>query len=126
MMRGFELTHMWATEADLVRRRVEYLDYPLTRYRVTVAPEHVARLLRRFTEETASLAERPRWYNTLTTNCTSSLVAYVNDVQPGAIPRHYSRVFTGRADTHLAALGYLDLDSAQPVTRDWLAGNALR
>jgi len=126
VMRAFELTHIWATERDLVRRRVEYLDYPLTRYRVDVSAEIVARIFRQFADETASLAVRPRWYNTLTTNCTSSLRAYVNEVQPGAIPWNVSLVFTGRADSYLAELGYLDAESAQPVTGDWLAGNPLR
>ena len=30
VIRAFEVTHIWATERDLVMRRVQYLDYPLT------------------------------------------------------------------------------------------------
>jgi hypothetical protein len=126
VMRKFEVTHMWATEEDLVTRRVEFLDYPLTRYRVTVPDEYFGRVFEQFAEETRVLATAPRWYNTLTTNCTSSLVAYVNEVRADAIPWNYSLVFTGRADTYLAELGYIDLASAQPVTREWLASNPLR
>jgi hypothetical protein len=126
VLKAFEVTHIWANEEDLVTRRVELLDYPLRRYRVSVSSEQIARIFRQFVEETAALASVPRWYNTLTTNCTSSLISYVNDVQPGAIPWHYSRVLTGRADSHLAKLGYLDSESAQPITRDWLAANLLR
>lgn len=126
VLRAFEVTHIWAREEDLVRRRVEFLDYPLTRYRVSVDREHIARIFRQFVDETAALATTPRWYNTLTTNCTSSLIAYVNKVQPDAIPWHYSFVFTGRTDTYLGRLGYLDVESAQPITRDWLAANPLR
>jgi hypothetical protein len=126
VLQKFEVTHIWASEADLVTRRVEYLDYPLTRYRVTVSNENVARLFRQFVDETAELAVTPRWYNTLTTNCTSSLIQYVNEVEPGSIPWHYSFVFTGRTDEYLARLGYLDPRSAQPITREWLATNPLR
>lgn len=126
VLRDFEVTHIWAVEEDLVRRRVEYLDYPLTRYRVTIPPDQVAALFRQFTSETAALAAVPRWYNTLTTNCTSSLIRYANTVKPGAIPWHYSYVLTGRADTNLARLGYVDAGSAQPVTRAWLSDNPLR
>jgi hypothetical protein len=126
MLRKFEVTHIWATEEDLVRRRVEYLDYPLTRYRVTVPREYLARIFEQMVEETDALAHTPRWYNTLTTNCTSSLIRYVNEAEPGAIPEHWSSVFTGRADDHLGALGYVDLGSAVHVTREWLATNALR
>lgn len=117
---------MWATEEDLVTRRVEHLDYPLTRYEVVVPEEYLGPIFLRFVEETATLSETPRWYNTLTTNCTSSLVTYVNRVQPGAIPWHYSFVFTGWVDEYLARLGYLRAASAQPITRDWLAANPLR
>ena len=126
VLEKFEVTHIWAEEEDLVRRRVEYLDYPLTRYRVTISNENVARLLRQFVRETVELATTPRWYNTLTTNCTSSLIKYVNEVEPGSIPWHYSFVFTGRADDYLARLGYLDPGSAQHITREWLAANPLR
>lgn len=126
MLREFEVTHVWATERDLVRRRVEHLDYPLTRYRVDVPDEYPGRIFLQFLHETAALATTPRWYNTLTTNCTSSLIKYVNQAEPGAIPRHYSSVLTGKADDHLKRLGYLDSDYALRITREWLAGSALR
>jgi hypothetical protein len=126
MLRSFELTHIWAREEDLVRRRVEFLDYPLTRYEVTVAPEYLERIFRGFVEETDRLAVAPRWYHTLTTNCTSSLIGYVNRVQPDAIPRHHSSVLTGRADDYLAELGYLDLGSAERITRAWLQEHPVR
>lgn len=126
VLQKFEVTHIWASEDDLVRRRVELLDYPLTRYQVTISEVNVARLLRQFVRETVELAHTPRWYNTLTTNCTSSLIAYVNEVEPGSIPWHYSFVLTGRTDDYLARLGYLDAGSAQRITREWLAANPLR
>lgn len=126
VLKAFEVTHIWATEEDLVTRRVELLDYQLTRYRVTVGNEHVARIFRQFVDETAALAEIPRWYNTLTTNCTSSLISYVNQVEPDAIPWHKSFILTGRADSYLTELGYLDGESAQAVTREWLAANPIR
>jgi hypothetical protein len=126
VLRGFEVTHIWAVEEDLVRRRVEYLDYPLTRYRVTVPVEYIQRVFEKMVDETAALAETPRWYNTVATNCTSSLIRYVNEAEPGAIPRHYSSVLTGRADDHLGGLGYLDLGSAEHITREWLRGRPLR
>jgi len=126
VLRAFEVTHIWATERDLVTRRVEYLDYPLTRYRMVVTREAAARVFRQFARETASLAETPRWYNTATNNCTSSLVRYVDETAPGAIPWHYSWVLTGRMDDYLARLGYLDLGSAEAITRDRLAAAPLR
>ena len=126
MLRGFELTHVWAREEDLVRRRVEYLDYPLTRYRVVIEPEQVARIFQELVRETEALARRPRWYHTLRTNCTSSLIEYVNQIRPGAIPWHFSFIFTGRTDEYLSELGYLDGGTGESITRERLATAPLR
>ena len=126
MLREFEVTHVWATERDLVTRRVEHLDYPLTRYRVDVPAEYLARIFLQFLRETAALATTPRWYHTVRSNCTSSLIEYVNQAEPGAIPRHHSSVLTGLADDHLKRLGYLDPDYAVPITREYLAVHSVR
>ena len=125
-LRSFEITHIWATEQDLVTRRVLYLDYPLTRYRLKIPREHLARLFTKFATETADLATVPQWYNTLTNNCTSSLVRYVNESEPGAIPAHYSLVLTGKIDDYLRELSYLEQAYSRYITRDYLSSNNLR
>jgi hypothetical protein len=126
MLRRFEVTHIWASERDLVTRRVQYLDYPLTRYRLLLTPEQRTRIFTRFAEETRELGEEPAWYNTVLRNCTSSLLRYANESRPGAIPWHRSWVLTGGMDDYLAGLGYLEPASAVRITRDWLASNHLR
>jgi hypothetical protein len=126
MLRAFEVTHIWATERDLVTRRVQYLDYPLTRYRLVIPVEYRARIFVKLARETQELAHTPRWYNTALNNCTSSLIRYVNESEPGAIPLHYSYVFTGRVDNYLKKLGYLDPSYSLAITRDYLATHDLR
>ena len=126
MLRAFEVTHIWATERDLVTRRVQFLDYPLTRWRLKLTPEQRVRVFTRFAEETRDLAIEPSWYNTVTRNCTSSLVRYANESRPGAIPWHHSWVLTGHMNEYLDELGYLDAGSRQDITRDWLAVNPVR
>ena len=51
--------------------------------------------------------DKPRFYNTLTTNCTSALAAIVNKARPGAIPWDWSFLLTGYADRYLHKLGYI-------------------
>lgn len=126
MLRRFEVTHIWAAERDLVTRRVQFLDYPLTRYRLVLTPDQRGRIFTRFAEETRDLGEEPGWYNTVLRNCTSSLVRYANESRPGAIPWDRSWVLTGGMDEYLARLGYLEPASAVHITRDWLAANPLR
>jgi len=126
MLRSFEVTHIWATENDLVTRRVDYLDYPLTRHRLRIPARARSRIFRKFAEETAELADKPRWYSTTTNNCTSSLIRYVNESEANAIPLHYSYVLTGTVDEYLGKLGYLDTDDSLAITRDYLAANGVR
>jgi hypothetical protein len=128
LLHGFELTHIWATERDLVRRRVEYLDYPLTRYHIDVPVEYVRLLFQQMTAETHALSTDPRWYNTVRTNCTSSLIAYVNQAEPGAIPCHYWDTSTsnrrspspgsGSTRTHFADAVSTPRVDAQPTGSD--------
>ncbi len=125
-LRSFEITHIWATEEDLVTRRVQFLDYPLTRYRLEIPAEYLSRIFLKFAQETQDLASEPRWYNTASNNCTSSLIKYVNESEPGAIPFHYSYALTGRTDEYLEALGYKSSDYSLHITRDLLESNALR
>jgi len=126
MMRKFEVTHIWATEADLVTRRVQLLDYPLTRYRLDIPEEVRSRVFIKMASETADLAATPRWYNTALNNCSSALIKYVNESEPDAIPWHYSYMLTGTVDDYLEKLGYLDPEYSLAITRDFLATNSLR
>jgi len=126
ILRSFEITHIWATEKDLVTRRVQYLDYPLTRYGLEIPEECHSRIFLKFAQETGGLAVKPRCYNTAANNCTSSLIQYVNESEPDAIPLHFSYVLTGKVDEYLQKLGYLDPDYSRGITRDFLATNDLR
>ncbi|MEM7468335.1 MAG: DUF4105 domain-containing protein [Pseudomonadota bacterium] len=126
ILRQFEITHIWSTEQDLVTRRVQFLDYPLTRYRLDIPKPYHAAIFRSFVGETQHLAADPRWYNTVTNNCTSSLVKYVNKNEPDAIPLHYSYVFTGKMDEYLEKLGYKNAEYSLHITKDFLASNPLR
>lgn len=125
-LRSFEITHIWATENDLVRRRVQFLDYPLTRYRLEIPAAYRSQIFLKFVEETQSLASKPRWYNTVSNNCTSSLIRYVNESEPGAIPLHYSYTLTGKVDEYLEELGYKESDYSLHITRDFLESKSLR
>jgi hypothetical protein len=122
LMRGFEAAIVWATEEDLVSRRTVYAGVPIKRFRLVVRPEVRAAVFRGMVEETRALAARPRWYNTALYNCTNALVRYTNHTTPGAIPRHYSWVLTGRVDEYLERLGYLDPEA----TRTFEGGEPIR
>lgn len=114
-MRGFELTYTWATEADLVERRVQYLGYRLRKYTVRQAVADQRRYLERFLRETIALATEPRWYNTITSNCTNVIIGAANDVAPGYVPFDISFILTGLAAPYLVERGILDGANVVPI-----------
>lgn len=114
-LRGFELTYTWATGADLVARRVKYLGYHLRKYPVQQAVADQRRYLERFLRDTIALATAPRWYHTITSNCTNVIIGAANDVEPGFVPFDISFILTGLAAPYLVERGILDGSNVVPI-----------
>ncbi len=107
LFNAYELLYVWSTEKDVLTRIAVSLDHELFAYRLKVTPEQAQAIFAHFVSRTNGLHETPRFYNTLTSNCTNELAKAVNDAFPGALPWHRSHVFTGRAAERLHALGFL-------------------
>ncbi len=75
LYRQFELIYVVADERDVIRVRTNYKGEDIYLYRTTMTP---AQARERFLEYLHSLNEmhgRARWYNAITTNCTTSIRA---------------------------------------------------
>ena len=107
-MRAYELLYVWSTEKDVLSRIAIKLDHTLYAYKLNVDSERMRVLFEYFVRRTNDLAERPRFYNTLHSNCTNELAKAVNDAYPGALPWHRSWVMTGRSAKWLHKLGFID------------------
>ena len=103
----YELAYTWGTERDFATRRLLYLQHELRMYPLALTPEVAQELFVRFTKETVALQETPRFYNTLTENCTNTLAYMVNDLMPGALPPDLSWYLTGRSDSYLMKHGLI-------------------
>lgn len=116
--RAYDLAYMWGTERDFITRRLVFQNQPLRMYPLSLPNGGEEALLRSLAEETNGLAAKPRFYNTLTANCTSLLASIVNTYYPGTLPRHYSWILTGYSDTYLMREGFIDLvDSSEARTQ---------
>ena len=109
-MRAYELLYVWSTEKDVLTRIAVKLDHPLYAYKLDLAQDRAAVLFDYFVKRTNDLAARPRFYNTLHSNCTNELAKAVNDAFPGALPWHRSWVMTGRSAKWLHKLGFIGED----------------
>ena len=111
LFRRYELMYVIADERDAIglravhRRDAVYL-YPIR----TQRPEHARVLFLGMLAAAHELVVRPRFYNTLTANCTSTIVRHVNTLVPGRVPFSYRWLLPGYADELAFDLGLVDTD----------------
>jgi hypothetical protein len=75
------------------------------------------RLFLNLAEVSRELETRPRFYNTVTSNCTNELAKAANQAQPGAIPPHVALIAPGYSDDLLYDLGFIPNDAPLQAVR---------
>lgn len=108
--RQYEVVYVVADERDVVRLRTNYRKDPPEQvyvYRMQGSIENGRRLFLNYMAEINSLAARPRFYNTLTTNCTTNiwLLARTN---PGHVPFSWKVLASGYVPQYLYEIGRFD------------------
>jgi hypothetical protein len=106
----YELYYVVADERDVIRLRTNYRHDPpedVYVYRTDGRPEEIRRVLLDYLREINSLAEQPRWYNTLTTNCTTAILTHLR-VNPGAAPMSWKVLLSGYAPQYAWERGGLE------------------
>jgi hypothetical protein len=82
----YELFYVVADERDLIRLRTNYRKDPpedVYLYRTRAPAANARRLFLDYLREINSLAEKPEFYNALTTNCTTSILTHTRVNQGG-------------------------------------------
>ncbi len=95
ILNRFELSYIWATARELLTRRVTYLDKDVYIYPLQLEEMQKRNFLRLLLEGTIDVATRPRFYNTITSNCTNELA------KVAGLGWHYSWVLTGYSPQRL-------------------------
>jgi uncharacterized protein DUF4105 len=108
----FELIYIWGTEDDLTGRRAVLEKNRLYMYPLTISVEAARELLLQLAQASRQLESHPRFYNTLTSNCTNELANAANRVKPGAIPPNLALVFPGYSNEVLYKLGFIPNDDS--------------
>ncbi len=107
VLSAYELIYLWSTEKDVLTRIAVGLDHDIYAYRLHLSKGQAQEIFSHFIARTNALAKRPRFYNTLTSNCTNELAKAVNGAYPGALPWHYSHILTGFSAERLHQLGFV-------------------
>jgi hypothetical protein len=117
MFNEYELMYVWGTEEDLTGRRAVLEKNQLFMYPLVGSMDSARRLFLNLARVSAQIETQPRFYNTLTSNCTNELAKAANEAQPGAIPPNIALVFPGYADEELYGLGFIPSDAPLETIR---------
>jgi hypothetical protein len=98
---AFELAYVWASARDLLTRRAVMLGHEVFVYPVAITDEQKRSLLTRLLERTADLEAQPRYYNTISSNCTNELAKAAGFQWAPAY------IFTGGSDEYLFRRGII-------------------
>jgi Domain of unknown function (DUF4105) len=99
----YELFYVVADERDLIRLRTNYRKDPpedVYLYRTVASPANARRIFLDYIREINSLAEKPEFYNSLTTNCTTSILTHTR-VNPEHLPLSWKVLLSGYVPAYL-------------------------
>lgn len=102
----FELSLIAADERDILRVRTNVRGEDVYLYRVGLSPAAMRSLFLAYTEKANGLADRPRWYNTITANCTTIVYEMVRLIVPG-LPLDTQLLFSGYLPEYVYDVGGL-------------------
>ena len=103
----YELAIVAADERDVVRLRSNIRGEDVRIYRLRMTPGNAQRLLREYLEEANDLARTPRFYNTLTSNCTTLVFDMVRVIHPG-LPLRARVILAGYLPKYAYSVGATD------------------
>lgn len=110
IFRQYELVYVVADERDVIRVRTNYRKDPpeaVYLFRVVGDLANGRRVFLDYLRDLNAVRDHPRFYNTLTTNCTTMILAHAA-VNPGSIPYSWKVLLSGYAPEYAYDMGRLD------------------
>jgi hypothetical protein len=105
--KGFNLSVIAADERDIIRVRTNIRGEDDYLYRVRLAPAARRALFCAYVEQANELVHTPRFYNTLTVNCTTLVYRMMRHIV-GHLPLDLRLVFSGYLPAYVYSVGGLD------------------
>jgi len=108
--RNYGLIYIVGDERDLIRLRTNIRKDPpedVYLFRSNAPPENIRRTFLDYVKKINLLAEKPEFYNTLTTNCTTDALTHTR-VNPGAANFSWQMVLSGYLPQYAYEVGRLD------------------
>lgn len=104
--RQYELSYIIADERDVVRVRTNYrTGEDVYLYRLSMPVEQARQLFLQYIKAANTLSEQPRWYNAITTNCTTSIRE--QRAESERLPWDWRMLVNGKGDEMMYERGQL-------------------
>ncbi len=113
--RQYELVYIAADERDVIGVRTTYRQpqEDVYLYRLRIPGKNIRRVFLEYLKTINDLRRRPRFYNTLTTNCTTNIAMHTR-VNPESPPISWKVLLSGYVPDYLYELGRLDTTRTFP------------
>jgi hypothetical protein len=111
--RSYEMAYVAADERDIVGLRTHARREDARLFRLSISGRQARDLLVAYIGDINDLAAKPRWYNTLTTNCTTVVYHLVSGVAPGwtfSLPLDPRVLLSGYMPGYLQQIGAIRQD----------------
>ena len=102
----YETVLIAADERDILRVRTNVRGEDMWLYRLKMPPEMMRSLFMAYLDEGERLKRTPRFYNTLTANCTTIIFEMARRIDPG-LPMDWRLLASGYLDRYLYDIGAL-------------------
>lgn len=107
LYRQYALAVIVAEESDvLALRAVHRKNEDVYLYRTTLSPDQARTRLLEYIRTINSLTEKPRWYNAITTNCTTAI--RTQHAQGDRIPWDWRLLVNGKGDEMMYEIGAIE------------------
>lgn len=111
--RVYEMAYVAADERDVVGLRTHARGEDVRMFRLRASPQRARDVLLAYVDDINRLAREPRWYNTITTNCTTVVYRLVGTVAPAwrlSLPLDPRVLLSGRLPGYLRDIGAVRQD----------------
>ncbi len=111
LLREFELMYVIADERDVIGLRANYRENPVYLYPVQIGQESLQKLFVSMLERANALRERPEFYNTFTSTCTTNLARAASETTEQRFWRYHPQILLpGFSDRLLLRRGVIQTE----------------
>ncbi|MFT5324524.1 MAG: large-conductance mechanosensitive channel [Planctomycetaceae bacterium] len=107
LLRQFELTYVIMHERDAILLRTKYRGDRVYLYPTKTSQKTVRAIFESMLRRTNELRTQPEFYNTLTNNCSTSILLHYNLVNDRKLPASLKVLFSGYSDELVYELGLI-------------------